>query len=150
MVRRLSPFVVAVLTLVVLAAPAGAGGNPFDAVVSPTSAAPGESFVVEGEGCGYPLAGAVLLRDDVGLGAADVVEPEAGFFTLELTVPADVAAGAAVIQVDCGFDGETVLSLDLDVTITDPTPDTSVTTAPTMPTTAAAAAAAQTAPRFTG
>ena len=59
----------------------------------------------------YPLAGAVLLRGGTGIGVGDVVEPNAdGSFEIELVVPADLPAGPLTVQIDCGFDGQTVLS----------------------------------------
>ncbi len=90
----------------------------FGATVSPTEVQPGGTLTVEGEGCVYPLAGAVLLRDGTGIGVGDVVEPNAdGSFEIELVVPADLSAGPLTVQVDCGFDGQTVLSDTVEVEV---------------------------------
>ena len=97
----------------------------FGATVSPTEVAPGGTLTVAGEGCVYPLAGAVLLRDGTGIGVGDVVEPNAdGTFQIDLVVPAGLAAGPLTVQIDCGFDGQTVLSETVEVEVLGTAPPT--------------------------
>lgn len=107
----------------------------FGATASPTELAAGEVITIEGVGCFYPLAGAVLLRGDAGLGVGDVVEPATdGSFTIELVVPSELSPGALSVQVDCGFEGETVLTETLSAEVVGP-----VVTVPDTPTTEPAA-----------
>lgn len=128
----------------------------FGAEVSPTEVEPGETLTVTGTGCLYPLAGAVLTRDGAGLGVGDTVAPEGdGSFTIELVVPEGVTPGPLGVQVDCGYEGATVLQTvlavqvpgeDVPTTTTTPTSSTS-STSTTVP---GAAAARVVAPRFAG
>ena len=77
----------------------------------------------------------MLLQDGTGLGVGDTLAPEAdGTFVIELVVPADVAPGSTLtVPVDCGFDGQTVQSISLTVTVTDVAPATETTEADTTP-----------------
>jgi hypothetical protein len=122
----------------------------FDATVSPTEVEPGGTLTVTATDCLYPLGGAVLLRDGVGLGVGDStpVDPD-GSFTIDLVVPAATTPGPLTVQVDCGFDGQTVLSIDLDAMVPGETPPTTEP-GPTPAPAAAPAAAPVAAPRFTG
>jgi hypothetical protein len=118
----------------------------FNGTVDDTTPDPGQTITVSAEGCFYPLGGAVLLRDGTGLGG-DSVEPDPdGTFSIELTVPADVPPGTPLVaQIDCGNDGATVLSVDVDLTVADDASTTTTTAAP-----ATTTPAAQATPRFTG
>jgi hypothetical protein len=150
--RTLLAAAIAAAALILLAPAAGAGGVPeFAAEVTPTTVEPGGTLTIEGIGCDLPLAGAVLVREGTGLGVGDVVEPDVDTsFVIDLVVPAATTPGPLVVQVDCGFDGQTVMSLDLDVTVAGPPEpvDTSTTSVPEEEPEAAPSVAAT--PAFTG
>ena len=150
--RFLGASAIASVVLLGLAPAVDAGGVPeFAAEVTPTSVEAGATLTIDGVGCDLPLAGAVLLRDGVGLGVGDVVEPNGdASFVIELVVPAATVPGPLVVQVDCGSDGQTVLSLDLDVTVVAPPTSIDTSTSTTEAGDPAAAPSVAATPAFTG
>jgi hypothetical protein len=128
----------------------------FGGTVTPSTVEAGGTVAIDGEGCFFPLAGAVLVRDGLGIGVGDVVEPtDGGSFFIELGVPADLPSGPLDVQIDCGFDGETVVSDTVTVEVLGEIAPTTTTTAPTTTTTTSTTAASGPAPavvtpRFTG
>ena len=77
---------------------------------------PGQTITATAD-CPYSLGGALLFDGDTSLGgdSAEVVD---GSFTVELTVPADIAPGTELtVRFDCGEDLNTILSASLPVTV---------------------------------
>jgi hypothetical protein len=124
----------------------------FAATVDDTTPEPGQTITVTAESCFYPLGGALLLDGATSLGGDTTPTAADGTFQIPLTVPADIARGTALtVRVDCGFDGETVLTVTVPVTVASLATTTvppSSTTLPATPTTAAPAVKA--APTYTG
>jgi hypothetical protein len=117
----------------------------FGGSVDDTTPAPGQVITVSGEGCFYPLGGALLLDGGTGLDGGSVAPNPDGTFQVDLTVPADRASGTALqVRVDCGNDGQTILSTSIALTVAAP----ATTEAPT--TTSSRPPGATTQPRFTG
>lgn len=123
----------------------------FAGTVSDTTPRAGDVITAHGEGCFYPLGGAVLLNGATGVGG-DTVAPNAdGTFDISLTVPADTAPGSELTaRIDCGYEGQTVLSNTVTVRVGGESATT--TTAPSTTTTSATAlpSGIVVTPRFTG
>ncbi len=115
----------------------------FRGSVNDPTPAPGQVVTASGEGCFYPLGGALLLDGGTGLGGGTVAPNPDGTFQIDLTIPADRAPGSALqVRLDCGYDGQTILSTSVGLTVAAPT-----TTEPPATT---GGTSAGTQPRFTG
>jgi hypothetical protein len=99
------------------------------ASVDDTTPEPGQTITVTAD-CPYPLGGSLLL-DGADALDGDSTEVVDGAFSIELTVPADTAPGTELtVQVDCGIDGQTILTTDLAVVVGEAAA-TTTTTGPT-------------------
>jgi hypothetical protein len=84
--------------------------------VDDTTPDPGQTITVSAD-CAYPLGGALLLDGDTSLGG-DSTETVDGAFSIELTVPSTVAPGTELtVQVDCGVEGQAILTADLPIAV---------------------------------
>jgi hypothetical protein len=117
----------------------------FGGSVDDTTPAPGQVVTASGTGCFYPLGGAVLLDGSTGLGGGSIDSNPDGTYQIDVTVPANTAPGTALqVRLDCGYDGQTVLSTSVDLTVAaTPTTEAPATTSTNGP-------AGTTKPRFTG
>ncbi len=123
----------------------------FAGTVSDTTPRAGDVITAHGEGCFYPLGGAVLLNGATGVDGGTVAPNADGTFDISLTVPAGLAPGSELtVRIDCGYDGQTVLSNTVTLRV-DSEPATT-TTAPSTTTTSTTALRSDivVTPRFAG
>ncbi len=122
----------------------------FGASLDPSTAVPGATVTVAGEGCFFPLAGARIFDGGSATGVGDVVVPAAdGTFSIPLVVPASAPPDSMLtVQVDCGNEDQSpAQSVVLDLAVGQVAPTTVV---PTTVATTVAPEPVEVAPAFTG
>jgi hypothetical protein len=119
--------------------------------------APGQTITVDVSACMFPVGTARLLQGDTVLDSDTVTDSvsnavQARNFQFQLTVPTDVTPGTTLsVALDCGYEGEPVVSTTLGVQVTGGSTTTTTTTStPASPTTTAASRAVTATPTYTG